>query len=104
MLSLLLSAVAATGVSRNACREAAKDVVQRVGSRGTPGVMVAALCRRLTPSLLAPEHISELLALALKVCSCKVLSCKCESCVSKWHTRMHIEEPCRLSATFEEAP
>jgi hypothetical protein len=47
--------------------EAAKDVVQRVGSRGSAGIAVAGLCRRLTPSLLAPEHIAELLGQAEKV-------------------------------------
>ena len=47
--------------------EAAKDVMQRVGSKGTVGATVAALCRRLTPSLLAPEHVAELLRRAQTV-------------------------------------
>lgn len=47
--------------------EAAKDVMQRVGSKGTVGATVAALCRRLTPSLLAPEHVAELLSRAQTV-------------------------------------
>lgn len=57
------------GTKREECRKTTKEVVQRVGSKGAVGSMVAALCRRLTPGLLAPEHLVELLSLAKQVCS-----------------------------------
>lgn len=70
--SFSLGVCQTAGATRNECRQAAKDVVQRVGSRGATGTMVASLCRRLTPSLLAPEHISELLSAAQRVSACPV--------------------------------
>lgn len=64
-----LETLAAPGTSLEAAQAASKDVLQRVGFRGAVGDAMKALCSRLCPTVLAPEHLTALLQLASSECS-----------------------------------
>ena len=50
------------GLPTEEVRKLAKEVVQRVGSRGAQGDFCRALCCRLAPGLLLPEQLQVCLA------------------------------------------
>ncbi|KAK9820961.1 hypothetical protein WJX81_007677 [Elliptochloris bilobata] len=60
-----LAALAAPGVSLEDAAKTAKDVVQRVGSRGAIADVTRALCAKLAPTLLAPATAAALVDAAL---------------------------------------
>ncbi|DBA74057.1 TPA: hypothetical protein ACH3X1_010871 [Trebouxia sp. C0004] len=59
-----LATLCAPGTDPEAAAKVAKDTVQRIGSKGFAGEFARCVCARLSPNLIAPEHLRGLLEVA----------------------------------------
>lgn len=61
--------LAGTSLSLDAAAKLGRDIASRMNGRGTVNDVARALCTRLLPTLLAPDHLGALLDLALSEAS-----------------------------------